>query len=268
MNKSKANDGRTKGKRGNIIRIRRVKPKKERRKTQSLHKQAFNNFLLSSNNSKQPRMSQKYLSKKEETRIKKENLAKTLSKSLVALDSYLQAYRTLKDRRDVDRFIYDHTNLENKELREIYEGLILRFLNFGEIDETVLYYAWCLNRKAVQKLKEADDTMYKMGENILLFSSCLYLSIKMLVDLERWFIEDFCLVSGMEEEAITQMEICLLTEILGFNYFVTFDEIKNEKMLINKKNKKFRIWKGFKKRRLRTNQRSFDKRELVYRNKA
>lgn len=265
MKKSKANLGRSRRGRGNIVRIRRVKPKTEKRKTQSFHQQASNNFIISSKNkSKQPYTSLKDLCEKEKSKKKVENFANTLSRSLVALDSYLQAYRVLKGKNNVDRYLRTQKNLQNKELREVYETLIKKFQEFGGIEENVFYYAWCLNRKAVQIMKETDDTIYGSGENILLFSSCLYLSIKMLVDEETWFIEDFCLISGFEKKPIAQMEICLVADILGFNYFFSLDEIEREKKLIQGKYRKFRILKDNKLRKLRNYPSRYKKNKLEF----
>lgn len=232
----------TKKKRIVVKRADIYKGKSRRRQARSLNTQKLNKLLFSARSMK----SQQYLSKEEEAKISKENFAKTFSRSLVALDSYLQASRTFKDKNSVDNFIKDKKNQENLELKEVYEKMISRFLDVGEIEKSVFYYAWCLNRKAVQLLKEEDNTEYGMGENVLLFSSCLFLSIKMLIDVEKWFVEDFCYICGLKEDSISCMELCLVTEILEFEYFVGQEEIEEEMKFINRRERRFRILKDCK----------------------
>jgi len=68
----------------------------------------------------------------------------------------------------------------------------------------------------------------------LLFSACLYLSIKMLIDEERWFLADFAYVSGLEESHIEKMEIFVTSEILNFEYRITDEQFQKEKTALTK----------------------------------
>jgi len=55
--------------------------------------------------------------------------------------------------------------------------------------------------KKVQKIV-AEKFAFGLGGMILLYSGCFLLSIKMVLDTEKWLIEDFALVSGMDTATI------------------------------------------------------------------
>lgn len=112
------------------------------------------------------------------------------------------------------------------ELKAMYKDFIEKFASVGELEANVFIHSIALAKKVVKIAKKEYD--FKKGEFILLYSACLYLSIKMLIDEERWFIEDFAYVSGLEEKHIEKMEQFIFFDILNFNAKLSEQEYFNE----------------------------------------
>lgn len=174
---------------------------------------------------------------KESQRIKhSKEIKESLPLALLALDSYLTSSKKLRNRELNDflltQILHKQDNPENPQLKDLYSEFLTRFIDFGKIEENVIYCAWVLNKKIVQKIKESLTVSFSNGENFLVFSACLYLSIKMLNDMEKWFIEDFAQVSGLEERVIEKMEIRILRDILDFDLHVDYKYVQKERILI------------------------------------
>lgn len=129
------------------------------------------------------------------------------------------------------------------ELKAMYKDFIEKFSSVGELEENVFIYSIALAKKVVKEAKK--EYSFKKGEFILLYAACLYLSIKMLIDEERWFIEDFAYVSGLEEKHIEKMEQFVLFDVLKFNAKLSdqeyFDEEEYLRNLRRKKSRAFII---------------------------
>lgn len=125
----------------------------------------------------------------------------------------------------------------NSELKTMYKDLVEKFATVGELEENVFIYSVALAKKVVKEAKK--EYNFKKGEFVLLYAACLYLSIKMLIDEERWFIEDFAYVSGLEEKHIEKMEHFVFFDVLKFNAKLT-DEVyfTEETFLRNLRRKK------------------------------
>lgn len=123
------------------------------------------------------------------------------------------------------------------ELKTMYKDLVEKFATVGELEENVFIYSVALAKKVVKEAKK--EYNFKKGEFVLLYAACLYLSIKMLIDEERWFIEDFAYVSGLEEKHIEKMEHFVFFDVLKFNAKLT-DEVyfTEETFLRNLRRKK------------------------------
>lgn len=109
----------------------------------------------------------------------------------------------------------------------MYEEFVERFIEVGEIEASIFIHSIALAKKVVRLAKEAH--CFKKGEFVLLYSACLYLSIKMLIDEERWFLTDFSYVSNLEEAHIERMEQFVLIEVLNFYPKISVEEFKKEK---------------------------------------
>ena len=79
------------------------------------------------------------------------------------------------------------------------------------------------------------------GEMMLLYSGCFLLSIKMVLDTEKWFIEDFALVSGMDKATISKIELFLMEECLDFNAAISEEEYNKEHLSLYRKTEKRKI---------------------------
>lgn len=172
--------------------------------------------------------------------LESKNLAKKtqrtfdlLPKLLMGLDNYLHSHKVLSE-SELSNYLANKAKSkitkkeQNKVLEEMYKEFIKRFIDIGELEENIIYHAWILNKKAVKILKSSSNCSYQRGENILIFSGCIYLSIKMLIDEEKWFIEDFSVVSDFDENIVEKMEISLLRDIFNFDYFIDSDTFQNE----------------------------------------
>lgn len=212
--------------RSRIDKIKRIQRKGKVTKTVKM--KPLKNFIIKSVQ-KSYNKSDKVLTTQEKKDIEIEDIASTLSLALTILDTYLQSPEKFEKKSELEDFLKNNSNEKNanQELRKMYLDLIKRFLEMGELEECVIYHAWCLNKKAVQILKK-NGCDYSLGENLLVFTGCLYLSIKLIIDTEKWFIEDFCLVSGFSEDIISKMDICLVNEILNFEYYFPYEKVKDE----------------------------------------
>lgn len=182
------------------------------------------------------------------------NTRKTLSHCFTALDSYLSSSENLKD-LELNDYILREINAQNEgkntELRKFYESFLKRLVEIGELDDHILCYAWCLNKKAVQRLKNSSKSNFEKSENLLLFSSCVYLSIKILEDKVKWFIEDFSFISGFDQKVIEKMETNLIKNIFNYEYFVNSDLYEIERFFLKAKIEEKYLQKRFKIKRIR-----------------
>lgn len=112
----------------------------------------------------------------------------------------------------------------------MYRDFVQRFLEIGELESSVLVHSVALAKKVV-KIARADYS-FKKGEFVLLYSACLYLSIKMLIDEERWFLADFSYVSNLEESHIEKMEQFVLIDLLNFDPKISEEEFKKERLAL------------------------------------
>lgn len=117
-------------------------------------------------------------------------------------------------------------------LKRSYKRLIAKFDGVGEVTNSVFIYSLSLARKV--KDKAASLYTFTTGEFKMVYAACLFLSIKMVIDVEKWFIEDFSNVSGLEKDLITKMELFILEDILYFNVSVGRNEYRQEHLRIYK----------------------------------
>jgi hypothetical protein len=125
-------------------------------------------------------------------------------------------------------------------LKHSYKRLIAKFDGVGEITNSVFIYSLNVARKV--KEKAANMFTFGVGEFKMVYAACLFLSIKMVIDVEKWYIEDFSNVSGLEKELITKMEMFIVEDILNFNVSVQRVDYRHEHL---------RIYKNIEKRKLK-----------------
>lgn len=219
-----------------------IKIYRKKKKSRSINPQPLKKFEEIVKETQNNLKSLKVVKTKEEKESKIKDLSKTISHSLLALDTYLQTNGVLKE-QELNCFLLSEITLQkdgkHKKLRKIYQEFLTRFMEIGEVPENVIYSAWVLNKRAVMSLKKKSSSQFEKGENLLLFSASLYLSIKFLIDKEKWFIEDFSFVSGFEPNIIEEMEMNIIKDVLEFNYFISLDELENEKLFLKNVESKF-----------------------------
>lgn len=119
-------------------------------------------------------------------------------------------------------------NITVTQLKEMYQDFIDRFVKIGELESSVLVHSVAMAKKVVKLAKS--DYSFKKGEFVLIYSACLYLSVKMLIDEERWFVADFSYVSNLEEAHIEKMEQFVLIDILNFNAKISEEDFMQERL--------------------------------------
>lgn len=150
------------------------------------------------------------------------NLIEAITNNLVRLDDELANQKPSLKTAD--------NSISAKQLRDMYKEFVERFINIGEVETSVLIHSVALAKKVV-KIAKTDYT-FKKGEFVLLYSACVYLSIKMLIDEERWFMADFAYVSNLEEAHVEKMEQFVLIDILNFNAKISDEDFIKEKLAL------------------------------------
>lgn len=110
----------------------------------------------------------------------------------------------------------------------MYKDFIEKFIEVGEVEVSVIIYSIALAKRVVNEAKKSYS--FKKGEFILIYAACLYLSIKLLIDEERWFVADFSYVSSLDEKHIEKMEKFVVFDILKFDVKLPDAEFKKEEM--------------------------------------
>ena len=109
-----------------------------------------------------------------------------------------------------------------------YQTLVQRCLKVGDLEEDLLIHAFCLYKRAL-KLTREEVIDLKSNDFICLFTICVYLSIKVLIDVEKWFLEDFSFLCGMEVDLIEELELAVVNDILKYSVLVKEQEFFEEK---------------------------------------
>jgi hypothetical protein len=93
----------------------------------------------------------------------------------------------------------------------------------GNINEKVFITAYVLIERAMENFEVSYKDLHK-----LLIAS-IFVSHKFLTDTETWFLEDFCLLSGIKKAELEKLDIVFCTEALKWNLWVKSNEYENVK---------------------------------------
>ena len=118
---------------------------------------------------------------------------------------------------------------DSSELRKVkhsYKKFASKFIRVGQIKNSVFIYSLALARKVKEVASE--KFQFNTGEFLLVYAGCLFLSIKMVVDLEKWFVEDFSTVSGVDKATIEKMELFVLEDALDFDVSISRNVFREE----------------------------------------
>lgn len=124
---------------------------------------------------------------------------------------------------------------DRKELRKLkysYKKFISQFIRVGQIRNNVFIYSLILAKKVKEIV--AKKFQFHAGEFLLIYIGCLFLSIKVTLDTEKWFLEDFSEVSGIEPSIIEKMELFIFDDILNFNVSISSILYREEHLRIYK----------------------------------
>jgi hypothetical protein len=62
-----------------------------------------------------------------------------------------------------------------------------------------------------------------------IFTTCVFISFKFVVDDMLFYAKDFCTLTGMELKMLEMLEAAILVNILGFNVNFSEEEFEQEK---------------------------------------
>lgn len=127
--------------------------------------------------------------------------------------------------------------------KNLFKPLLENFKTMSELPKEVYIFSITLLQRAISCLKEEE---FEDGELLILYNGCLHLSIKSLIDTERWFLEDFSDVSGLSKGLVQKTELLLFCEVL--NGKVGFDIARFKEVEFGLEELEFRIYEERKKR--------------------
>lgn len=122
--------------------------------------------------------------------------------------------------------------LEVRKLKHVYKKFVSRFLKVGQINNIVFVYSLALAKKVKKSLTK--DYEFSEGDFLKIYGCCLFLSIKMVIDMEKWYLEDFEYVSGIPKETIEALEIFILDEALNFDISIPRTSYREEHLRLYK----------------------------------
>jgi hypothetical protein len=120
----------------------------------------------------------------------------------------------------------DTNDKKLKKLKKSYFYLLKSFSKVEGIVDSVFVYALILTKRVKRSLMEKFE--FKQKEFMLIYAGCLFLSIKYVVDCQKWFLEDFSHLSKIEEQLVHKMEIFVLETALNFKISVGEEEYSSE----------------------------------------
>ena len=102
---------------------------------------------------------------------------------------------------------------------------ILRRLKRVNIEDSVFIYCSMLFKKVMSKRK----TSLKAKDLLKIFTACVFISFKYVVDDLLFYAKDFCTLTGMDQKMLEMLESAILVNILGFDVNFSEEEFEQEK---------------------------------------
>lgn len=125
---------------------------------------------------------------------------------------------------------------EERKIKSLYRNLIEKAIKIGEIDTSVIIYSLILAKRASKSVRSI--CKFDKGQFYSIYSACLFLSLKLLVDYELWKLTDFCCICDLGEEELKKLEMNLFIYILEMKVFVSegcyCDQVKKIDFLVRK----------------------------------
>lgn len=102
---------------------------------------------------------------------------------------------------------------------------ILRRLRRVNIEDSVFIYCSILFKKVMSKRKAS----LKAKDLLKIFTACVFISFKYVVDDLLFYAKDFCTLTGMDQNMLEMLESAILVNILGFDVNFSQEEFEQEK---------------------------------------
>lgn len=113
----------------------------------------------------------------------------------------------------------------SKHLRTMpFLDLVKRLKVCGKMPEEVFVTSLVLFNRSLEKGDFEDE-----GCVHKLFIAVIFLSFKLIIDSEHWFLDEFSKLSLVRKTELEKMEICLFTQILDYKVSVTETEFLKAK---------------------------------------
>ena len=71
--------------------------------------------------------------------------------------------------------------------------------------------------KNIQNSPEVKKVTFRVGDFLTFYAASLLLSIKLVIDTEKWYLEDFTNVSKIKEKLLHEAELMICSDILNYN---------------------------------------------------
>lgn len=135
----------------------------------------------------------------------------------------------------------DTNNKRLKRLKKYYFQFVKKFSLEEGIYDTVFVHSIILAKKVKAAL--IDKFEFKPKEFMFLYAGCLFLSIKYVVDTEKWFLEDFANIAKFNKSIIHKMELFVLETGLNFNMSLLHCQFEKEyqKTYLNVQKRRIRL---------------------------
>lgn len=105
---------------------------------------------------------------------------------------------------------------------------ILRRLKRVNIEDSVFIYCSMLFKKVMSKRKSS----LKAKDLLKIFTACVFISFKYVVDDLLFYAKDFCTLTGMDQKMLEMLESAILVNILGFDVNFSSEEYEQEKRFL------------------------------------
>jgi hypothetical protein len=102
---------------------------------------------------------------------------------------------------------------------------ILKRLRRVKIEDSVFIYCSLLFKKVMSKRK----TSLKAKDVLKIFTACVFIAFKYVVDDLLFYAKDFCTLTGMDQNMLEMLEAAILVNILGFDVNFKEEEFEQEK---------------------------------------
>lgn len=101
---------------------------------------------------------------------------------------------------------------------------ILKRLERVKIQDSVFVYCSMLFKKVMSKRKSS----LQAKDLLKIFTACIFISFKYVVDDLLFYAKDFCSLTGMDQKMLEMLECAVLVNILGFNVNFSEEEFVQE----------------------------------------